>query len=231
MKLGNREVDRSADDCARPGQCQLRRMSNRILRATFLFSLCLTIAPLAQAAPAKRAITEKDLFAFVWIGDPQVSPDGSHVVYVRVTVNEKKDGYDTSIWMAPTTGEEAPRQLTSGPHDSAPRWSPDGKWIVFSRALEKEGKKQPPQLCLLPMAGGDAFVFTDLPKGASDPKWSPDGKSILFTQHLEPGRPRETGAEEKAGRSVEAGATRGGFALAFRKEQPQERRRSGRGRA
>ena len=161
-------------------------MSTRILRAASLFFLCLTIAPLAQAAPAKRAITEKDLFAFVWIGDPQVSLDGTHVVYVRVTVNEKKDGYDTSISMAPTTAEEAPRQLTSGPHDSAPRWSPDGKWIVFSRALEKEGKKQPPQLCLLPMAGGDAFVFTDLPKGASDPKWSPDGKSILFTSTSNP---------------------------------------------
>ena len=161
-------------------------MSNRILRSTFLLSLCLTIAPLAQAAPAKRGITEKDLFAFVWIGDPQVSPDGSRVVHVRVTVNEKKDGYDTSIWMAPTTGEEAPRQLTSGPHDSAPRWSPDGKWIVFSRTLERDDKKQPPQLCLLPMAGGDAFVFTDLPKGASDPKWSPDGKSILFTSTSNP---------------------------------------------
>ena len=161
-------------------------MSNRILRAALLLSLCLTIVPYAPAAPAKRNITEKDLFDFVWIGDPQVSPDGAHVVYVRVTVNEKKDGYDTSIWMAPTTGEEAPRQLTSGPHDSAPRWSPDGKWIVFSRALEKEGKKQPPQLCLLPMAGGDAFVFTDLPKGASNPKWSPDGKSILFTSTSNP---------------------------------------------
>ena len=143
-------------------------------------------SPLAPAAPAKRNITEKDLFAFVWIGDPQMSPDGTRVAFVRVTVNEKKDGYNTSIWMVPTAGGTAPRQLTSGPHDAGPRWSPDGQWIAFSRAVEKDGKPEPPQLCLLPLAGGDAFVFTDLPKGAGDPKWSPDGKSIVFAATANP---------------------------------------------
>jgi dipeptidyl aminopeptidase/acylaminoacyl peptidase len=161
-------------------------MSNRILRVTFFAVFCLTSFSSVSAATAKRNITEKDLFDFVWIGDPQVSPDGAGVAYVRVTVNEKKDGYDTSIWIVPTAGDQAPRQLTSGPHDAGPRWSPDGKWLVFSRAVEKEGKKEPPQLCLLPMSGGDAFVFTDLPKGAGDPKWSPDGKSIVFTSSSNP---------------------------------------------
>src|SRR5712691_6726994 len=161
-------------------------MSNRVLRAAFLLSFCLTTAAAIYAAAAKRNITEKDLFDFVWIGSTQLSPDGALVAYVRVTVDEKKTGYDTAIWVVSTDGKKTPRQLTSGPRDSGPRWSPDGKWIVFRRASEKEGKKEPAQLCLLPMSGGDAFVFTDLPKGAGNPKWSPDGKSIAFTSASNP---------------------------------------------
>ena len=107
-------------NCAVRRQCQYRRMSNRILRAVLFTFFCLTIAPLIHAAPAKRNITEKDLFDFVWIGNPQISSDGARVAYVHVTVNEKKDGYDTAIWMVPTAGNEAPRQLTSGPRDSGP---------------------------------------------------------------------------------------------------------------
>ena len=49
------------------------------------FATCLAIV--AAASAQKRNITEKDLWDFVWVGDPQVSPDGSRVAFVRVTVN------------------------------------------------------------------------------------------------------------------------------------------------
>jgi dipeptidyl aminopeptidase/acylaminoacyl peptidase len=158
-----------------------------------LFVICLLLAFIAATGSAfaeKRNITEKDLFDFVWIGDPQVSPDGSHVAFVRVTVNDKKEGYNTSIWSVPVAGGEEPHQLTKGDHDSAPRWSPDGKFLLFLRATEKDGKPEPPQLAILPMAGGDSFAFTDLPKGAGNPSWAPDGKTIAFTS--------ETNAEDLA---------------------------------
>src|SRR5215469_17793987 len=141
----------------------------------------LFLAAVSSAFAQKRNITERDLWDFVWIGDPQVSPDGSHVAFVRVTVNDKKEGYNTSIWSMPVAGGEAPRQLTKGDHDTTPRWSPDGKFLLFLRSTEKDGKPEPPQLALLPMAGGDSFIFTDLPRGAGSPEWAPDGKSIVFT--------------------------------------------------
>ena len=156
-----------------------------------LFSTALLFAVAATSSVAqKRNVTEKDLWDFIWIGDPQISPDGSRVAFVRVTVNEKKEGYKTSIWSVPTAGGEEPHQLTKGDHDSTPRWSPDGKFLLFVRASEKDGKTEPAQLSILPMTGGDSFSFTDLPKGAGNPVWSPDGKTIAFTS--------ETNAEDLA---------------------------------
>ena len=50
------------------------------------------------ALAQKRTIQETDLFDFKWIADPQISSGGSRVAFVKVTVNDKKDGYSTSIW-------------------------------------------------------------------------------------------------------------------------------------
>jgi dipeptidyl aminopeptidase/acylaminoacyl peptidase len=129
---------------------------------------------------AKRSITEMDLFRFVWIADPQLSPDGSSIAFVRVWVNPKRDHYESALWTVPVAGGP-PRQFTAGPHDLSPRWSPDGKQIAFLRAVEKEGKIQPAQLYLIQAGGGEAQSLTDIPKGAGSHRWSPDGKSIAFT--------------------------------------------------
>src|SRR5688572_8520652 len=147
------------------------------LRVSLL--LIIVISVFAPALAQKRNITEKDLFNFVWIGDPQVSPDGSTVVFVRVTVNDKKDGYNTALWTVTTPNGET-RQLTNGPRDSSPRWSPDGKYLVFMRAPEVSGRVEPAQLFMLAMSGGEPFQFTTLPRGTNGPQWSPDGKMIAF---------------------------------------------------
>ena len=63
--------------------------------------LALVLAAIALAigvprAADKRPITETDLLKFTWVADPQISPDGSTVAFVRVVVNEKENRYETS---------------------------------------------------------------------------------------------------------------------------------------
>jgi dipeptidyl aminopeptidase/acylaminoacyl peptidase len=155
-------------------------MRSRLLLV--VVSITLLVSP---AFAQKRNITEKDLFNFAWIADPQVAPDGSRVAFVRVTVNAKKDGYDTAIWtVATATGES--RQMTAGPRDSSPRWSPDGQYLCFVRVPEKDGRPDLPQLFMLAMSGGDSFQFTSLARGAGGPQWSPDGKMIAFVNGANP---------------------------------------------
>jgi dipeptidyl aminopeptidase/acylaminoacyl peptidase len=139
--------------------------------------LCLNCA--AAFGAEKRNITEEDIFNFNWIGDTRISPDGSRAVFVQTTVNAKHDGYDTALYLLDLNQPKAaPRRLTNGPHDSSPVWSPDGTEIAFVRAVEKDGKPQPPQVFLLPLQGGEPEPISKLEKGAGSPQWSPDGKWI-----------------------------------------------------
>jgi len=153
----------------------------RLRPPKFVILLCIAVAATASPAQSRRLITDTDLFKFVWAADPQISPNGTQVAFVRVNVNEDKDRYETQVFVVPSDGSAAPRPLTSGRNDRSPRWSPNGREIAFVRTPEPvDGKTKPSQIYLISMDGGEARALTDASKGASSPVWSPDGRRVAF---------------------------------------------------
>ncbi|RJS90059.1 S9 family peptidase [Candidatus Bathyarchaeota archaeon] len=142
------------------------------------------------------------------VSDPQISPDGAKVLFVYTTVNMAEDKYDSHLWLFPL-GERRPRQFTHGKcKDTYPRWSPDGRSILFlsNRAGEEEReeegkKKRKMQVCVIPAEGGEARRITSVEEGVERPSWSPDGKKILFFSKVFKGE-RVKGSDVKVIRRI-----------------------------
>jgi dipeptidyl aminopeptidase/acylaminoacyl peptidase len=142
-----------------------------------------------------RAPRPEDLYDLCIPVEVRLSPDGQWLAFSVKAVAPGKDGYRTSLWIAPADGGEPARQLTIGSKtDAAPRWSSDGRTIAFlsdrGSVLQaggggrKPGPSEAPkqggtQVWLLPFAGGgEARQLTDLPKDVEDLAWSPDGTRL-----------------------------------------------------
>ena len=153
-------------------------------------------------AQTRRPVRETDLLDFIWTADPQIAPDGKTVAFVRVTADRARNTYASSIWVVPTDGG-APRAMTSGRHDTTPRWSPDGRRLGFLRTGESEGgRPAAAQVYALSLDGGEPTALTSLPEGATTFDWAPDGAQLVVGSYVrgavnpvsEPGRPRPSDA-------------------------------------
>jgi len=137
---------------------------------------------------APHPVKPKDLRKFVFISDPQMSPDGSKVAYVHTTIDYEENDYVKHIWLHDVaTGRDT--QFTSGPgKDSNPRWSPSGEKLLFlSSGRQPESK---PELYTIYSGGGEAQKIASLETAISNPVWSPDEKTILFSSRVwEPEKP------------------------------------------
>jgi dipeptidyl aminopeptidase/acylaminoacyl peptidase len=128
----------------------------------------------------KSLITPEDFYDIVTVEDPQVSPDGRWIAFVRLAVDRVENTYRHAIWLAPAGGGP-PKPFTAGAkQDYAPRWSPDGKHLAF---VSTRGGDRP-QIYLIPTTGGEARPLTNMRQGAGNPAWSPDGKLVAFTSRI-----------------------------------------------
>jgi dipeptidyl aminopeptidase/acylaminoacyl peptidase len=140
------------------------------------------LAPAMRAA-AGRAMTVDDLLAAIRISDPQLSPDGRTVAFVRTTTDVKSGRRNPDIWRVAADGSGEGKQLIGGEKsENTPRFSPDGRRIAF--IATRDGT---PQVYVADADGRDVKKLTDLTMGVQPPLvFSPAGTKLAFVSDVHP---------------------------------------------
>lgn len=121
-----------------------------------------------------------DLGLLTGVSTPTVHPGGAKAVVSVTRPSLEADATVGQLWSIPLTGHAAPRLLTRGFRDTAPRFSPDGRLLAFLRAEPKK----PPQLFVVDAAGGEPVAVTDRTLGVSEFAWSPDARTLAFVSRV-----------------------------------------------
>jgi dipeptidyl aminopeptidase/acylaminoacyl peptidase len=139
-------------------------------------SLIVSLGVAGSTLAAGRPITSADLLAMARISDPQISPDGTRVLYTVGIPDMKANRVARDVWVVTVATGEA-HALTKNGRDGGARWSPDGKTIAFVSTRDKGT-----QIYVMnPDGSGEPNAITALSGGADNIVWSPDGQLIAFT--------------------------------------------------
>ena len=150
------------------------------MRVFAVVGLVLLVGSLSPAAqPGPKYLDKDTFFRMESISNPEISPDGSQIVFGRGFVDIMKDQAASNLWVTDVKGERL-RQLTDGEfRDSAPVWSPDGKRIAF--LSNRSGSTQ---IHVMWADTRETLQLTRVDRDPSGVKWSPDGTRILFSMNL-----------------------------------------------
>ena len=149
------------------------------MRLTLALLLLAATPAFAQQQPAApipdgptRSFTGSDLFGLTIAADPQISPDGKTIVYVRRTGDVMTDKMQSSLWLIDVASGRQTPFATDG---SSPRWSPDGARIAYA-ARDGEGS----QLFVRWLSGSTSARVTSFPGDPQALAWSPDGTKLAY---------------------------------------------------
>ena len=161
-----------------------------------LGALLVSSAGAGVAAPAtgpNSAFSGSDLFNLSMASDPQISPDGRQVAYVRKSNDVMTDKARSSIWLIDVaTGQQRPIAVGSG--DSfGPAWSPDGKRLAYGSTAEGGA----PQLFVRWMDSGQTARITGLPDSPQDIEWSSNGNRLAYVMNVPDDGPKLGSAPTK----------------------------------
>jgi dipeptidyl aminopeptidase/acylaminoacyl peptidase len=136
-----------------------------------------------RASWAGAPLTPTDLNLMARVSDPQVSPDGHHVVYVQRETDLAANRGRSDLWLVDIDGQHPkPRRVTQhSSNDTHPRWSVDGTSIYFLSS--RTGSQQ---IWRLPMTGGEALQVTDYPLDVSTFRFSGGGGRLALAMEVFP---------------------------------------------
>jgi dipeptidyl aminopeptidase/acylaminoacyl peptidase len=161
----------------------------KILIASFTLAASLSAQPAPSSATtaAKRPFTFEDMMKLKRVGSPVPSPDGKWVVFDAVDVDLEANKKISHLWIVPAAGGESRRLNQTPNHEERPRFSPDGKRLIWtSKATD------PTQIWMsnfTPESGGldgTPHQVTNISTGADGAIWTPDGKNIVFVSSVYP---------------------------------------------
>jgi dipeptidyl aminopeptidase/acylaminoacyl peptidase len=148
-----------------------------VSRFTLPVAAALLLAPVlvgAQETASDTLLTVNHYLDWEQVSEPQVSPDGSQIVYTRRWVNKVEDRWDSALWIMNADGSRN-RFLVKG---SSARWSPDGTRIAYLADGDPKGS----QVFVRWMdAEGATSQITRVAESPAGLSWAPDGKAIAFT--------------------------------------------------
>ncbi len=148
------------------------------MRYILLFAFIITgsVSSFAQMSDVMEPL---DVFELEFVSDPQISPDGKKIIYVRNFKDIMSDRNLSNLWVIDVDGRNNRPITTGNQNDYSPRWSPDGSQIVY--VSNKDGKSQIYRRWL---DTSDESKLSNLQHGPGNISWSRNGKMLAFTMFV-----------------------------------------------
>ncbi|MCF6434061.1 S9 family peptidase [Pseudoalteromonas sp. MMG022] len=147
---------------------------NKTLQCTLL-----ALSVLPAFTQANTGLQAKDIFELEYASDPQISPDGEQIIYVRNSNDVMKDATRQNLWLVDSkSGVQSPLFSDENRY-TQPRWSPKGDKIAFVSNVSGST-----QIHVHYLKQNRTALLTQLKTGISDLTWSPDGQWLAYSQKV-----------------------------------------------